>query len=225
MRRRLLLIALSCATAGTVVAVSAEDRLLFNGKDLDGWKQVGPGKFVIENGMLKSTGGMGLLYWSVGKLANGVLRVIYKSEKADSNGGVFIRIPEAPTEPWMPVNRGYEVEIDDSGEGYDATGVLYSLTKAKVRAARVRDWNTLEITLDGPCTRVTLNGELVTDYTEGEAVPEKKKPWEPDRGPRPADGFIGLQNHADTDVIFFKEVGFRSLGRSACAAPLPSPRS
>ena len=208
---RLFLIALSCTAA--VPVVSAEDRLLFNGKDLAGWTQVGPGVFVIENGMLKSTGGMGLLYWSVGKLGNGVLRVVYKSEKVDSNGGVFIRIPEAPTEPWMPVNRGYEVEIDDSAEGYGATGVLYSLTKAKARPARAGDWNTLEIMLDGPRTRVTLNGELVTDYTEGEPVPKKTKDWEPDRGPRPVEGFIGLQNHADKDVILFKEISFRSLGR------------
>jgi hypothetical protein len=213
MRLNLLLIALSCAALGPVIASSAGDKLLFNGRDLAGWKHVGPGEFVIENGMLKSTGGMGLLYWSVGKLGNGVLRVVYKSEKADSNGGVFIRIPEAPTEPWMPVNRGYEVEIDDSGEGYGATGVLYSLTKAKARPARVREWNTLEITLDGPRTLVTLNGEIVTDHTEGEPVPEKEKEWEPDRGPRPAEGFIGLQNHADKDVILFKEISFRSLGR------------
>jgi hypothetical protein len=206
-------IALSCATAGPLVGASAEDKPLFNGKDLAGWTQVGPGKFVIEDGMLKSTGGMGLLYWNVRKLGKGVLRVVYKCEKADSNGGVFIRIPEAPTEPWMPVNRGYEVEIDDSGEGYDATGVLYSLTKAKARPAKARDWNTLEIALDGRRTRVTLNGELVTDYTEGKPVPEKKNPWEPDRGPRPADGFIGLQNHADNDVIFFKEISFHSLRR------------
>lgn len=44
-------------------------------------------------------------------------------------------------------------------------------------------------------------------------MPKKKKQWEPDRGPRPAEGFIGLQNHADKDVIFFKEISFRSLGR------------
>ena len=29
---------------------------LFNGKNLDGWQHVGPGQFVIENGMLKTQG-------------------------------------------------------------------------------------------------------------------------------------------------------------------------
>jgi len=210
MPARLPAIALALAVAATE-ADGAELRPLWNGKDLTGWTQVGPGQFVVENGVLRTSGGMGLLYWSGGKLGNGVIRVVYRTEKADTNGGVFIRIPEAPTEPWMPVNRGYEVEIDDSGKEYGATGVLYSLTKAKARAGRPGEWNTLEITLDGPRTRVTVNGELVTDYTEGEPVPEKKERWEPDRGPRPREGFIGLQNHAEKDIVFFKEVSFLPL--------------
>ena len=34
---------------------------LFDGRSLDGWEHVGPGKFVIENGVLRTEGGMGLL--------------------------------------------------------------------------------------------------------------------------------------------------------------------
>ena len=37
---------------------------LFNGRDLTGWEHVGPGRFVIENHMLKTEGGMGLLWYS-----------------------------------------------------------------------------------------------------------------------------------------------------------------
>ena len=36
-------------------------------------------------------------------------------DNGGGNSGVFIRIPEKPTEPWMPVNRGYEVQINDAG--------------------------------------------------------------------------------------------------------------
>ena len=72
-------------------------------------------------------------------------------------------------------------------------------------------WNTLEITLEGDRTRVTVNGVLVTDYREGQAVPPKVKTWEPDRGPRPIRGYIGLQNHSDKDVVFFREVTVRPL--------------
>lgn len=38
-------------------------RQLFNGKDLTGWKQVGPGSHYVEDGLIKSKGGMGLLVW------------------------------------------------------------------------------------------------------------------------------------------------------------------
>jgi hypothetical protein len=37
-------------------------RPLFDGRSLDGWEHVGPGRFVVENGMLRTEGGMGLLY-------------------------------------------------------------------------------------------------------------------------------------------------------------------
>jgi hypothetical protein len=208
---RLVKVVLTHSLVALAVVASAEEKSLWNGKDLTGWKEVGPGQFVIENGLLKTTGGMGLLYWTGGKVGNSVIRVVYKNEKKESNSGVFIRIPEAPTEPWMPVNKGYEVQIDDANDDYHSTGVLYSLTKAKARPGKPGEWNTLEITLDGPRTRVTVNGELVTDYTEGEPVPEKKESYEPDRGPRPAEGYFGLQNHNDKDVVFFKEITLRPL--------------
>jgi hypothetical protein len=73
------------------------------------------------------------------------------------------------------------------------------------------EWNTMEITFDGPRTIVLVNGEKVTDYTEGQTVPAKKKSFEPDRGPRPSQGYIGLQNHSDKDVVYFKEVSVGSL--------------
>ena len=36
---------------------------LFNGKDLTGWKHIGPGSFAVEEGALVSSGGMGMLYY------------------------------------------------------------------------------------------------------------------------------------------------------------------
>src|SRR5689334_7034717 len=41
---------------------------LFNGRDLEGWQHVGPGQFVIEDGVLRSEGGMGLLWYTGEKL-------------------------------------------------------------------------------------------------------------------------------------------------------------
>jgi hypothetical protein len=190
---------------------------LFNGKNLNGWKHVGPGGDTVEDGLIHTHGGMGLLYWTESKLGDCVIRVVYKMRDKNDNSGVFVRIPIAPTEPWMPVHYGYEVQIDNHPETsnedeYHVTGTLYSLTKPLAKPGKPGpEWNTMEITLDGPRTVVAVNGEKVTDYTEGEPVPEKKFDFEPERGPRPNYGYIGLQNHSDNDIVFFKEVAVRPL--------------
>jgi len=184
---------------------------IFNGKDLAGWKHVGDGTFLVQNGLLKTVGGMGLLYYSPEQLGNVVIRVIYKTTSKTSNSGVFIRIPEPPTEPWMPVNKGYEVQIDDNGDEYHVSGVLYSLTKTTLRPGIPGQWNILEITLDSNRTAAILNGVKTTDYVEGQAVPPKRQWWEPDRGPRPYSGYIGLQNHSEDDTVFFKEISLKSI--------------
>lgn len=67
----------------------------------------------------------------------------------------------------------------------------------------------MEITLDGARTLLVVNGVTVTDFHEGDAVPPKLKPYEPERGPRPAAGYIGLQNHGDRDVVLFREISVR----------------
>ena len=183
---------------------------LYNGENLDGWEHVGPGNFIIEDGILKSQGGMGLLWFTGQKFSNVKLRIVYKGAD-ENNAGVFIRIPEKPTEAWMPVNKGYEVQIDDREDEWHKTGVLYSLTKAKASPGIAKEWNTMEITLKGNRTIVHVNGVLVTDFTEGDAVPKKTLDYEPDRGPRPDVGYIGIQNHGDKDVIEFKEVSYTNI--------------
>jgi hypothetical protein len=198
-------------------AQSGEWQQLFNGKDLTGWKHVGPGSHRVEDGLIKSEGGMGLLYWTGGKLGNCVIHVEYRMRDHNSNSGVFIRIPLEPREEWMPVHYGYEVQIDNEPEksnedDYHITGTLYSLTKPLAKPGKPGpEWNTMEITLDGPRTIVVLNGVKVTDYKEGDPVPARKFPFEPQLGPRPLEGYIGLQNHSDTDVVFFKSVAIKKL--------------
>jgi hypothetical protein len=198
-------------------AQSGEWKQLFDGKDLVGWKHVGPGEMTVEDGLIRTHGGMGLLYWTGGKLGDCVIRVVFKMRDQNDNSGVYIRIPIEPREAWMPVHYGYEVQIDNEPEksnedDYHITGTLYSLTKPLAHAGKPGpQWNTMEITLDGPHTTVVLNGVKVTEFTEGDPVPAKKFQFEPERGPRPQEGYIGLQNHSDNDIVFFKEVALKML--------------
>ena len=198
-----------------------EWRQLFNGKDLTGWKHAGPGFMSVENGLLRGNGGMGLLYWEGEKFGNCMIKIVFKMEKTNSNSGVFIRVPVEPREEWMPIHYGYEVQIDNMPElsdedEYHYTGTVYSLSKPLAKPGKPGpEWNTMEITLDGPRTIVFVNGEKVTDYKEGDSVPGRKFDFEPIRGPRPDSGYLGVQNHGEADVVFFKEIAVKPLDKAS----------
>jgi len=196
--------------AGSLGAQS-ERQALFNGKNLDGWEHVGPGSFVVEDGFLKTRGGMGLLWYTREKIERATVRVVFRLTAKDADSGLFIRIPERPTEPWMPVNRGYEAEIGDWPDEYSRAGVLYRFTGTQLHPLKpLGEWNTMEVTIDGPHTIIFVNGEKITDFHEGDSVPAKKESSDPERGRRPDSGYIGLQNEPGPEVDF-KEVSLLPL--------------
>src|SRR5258708_19247797 len=137
------------------------------------------------------------------------MRVVCEMRGVNDKSGVFMRIPLEPREEWMPVHYGYEVQIDNHPETsnedeYHITGTLYSLTKPLAKPGKPGpEWNTMVITLDGPRTIVVLNEVTVTDYTEGQPVPERKFNFQPQHAPRPIHRSIALQTHLDNDIPFF----------------------
>jgi len=101
------------------------------------------------------------------------------------------------------VHYGYEVQIDNHPENfneddYHVTGTLYSspspLRKPGKPGPNGTPW---KFTLDARTPLSVLNGVKVTDYTEGQPVPEKKFDFEPEHGPRPDEGW-SAQNHSTT---------------------------
>ncbi len=190
-------------------------RPLFNGKNLDGWAvadaQGKPG-FTVVNGVIRTQPGHGMLWYTREKLGNGALRVVYRMSNRKGNSGIFIRIPTEPATEGIAVHRGIEVQIDDNDNDWHRTGVLYSMNQAKARPSRpAGQWNTMEIVMQGLRTIVRLNGVLVTDYDGVSPVPPRQHDYEPERGPRPEYGYIGLQRHDDRAVIGFREVSFRPM--------------
>ena len=188
---------------------------LFDGRDLAGWaiagRRGGP-DFVAENGAIHTAPGRGMLWYTRRKLANGTLRLVYRMSGPHGNSGVLIRIPAPPPDEDFAIHHGIEVQIDDRDDDWHCTGVLYSMTKALARPYKpAGEWSAMDITLRGLRTIVKLNGVLVTDYDGVGPVPERTHPWEPRRGPRPADGYIGLQHHDDRAVIYFREISFQPL--------------
>ncbi len=200
---------LALLVLGSLCAI-AQWKPLFNGKDASGWKHVGPGSFAVEDGMLKTVGGMGLLYFEREKFGNATVRVVFKTSADKDNAGVVIRLPEPPGDAWYGVHNGYEVQIDGGGDEWHCTGAIYSLSKVSERTQKpTGEWNTMDITLDGAVTRITLNGEVVNVFDPSKPVPERKQWFEPVRGPRPDSGYIGLQNHDARSTVWFKEISVR----------------
>src|ERR1700687_385520 len=162
----LITLVIAALTAGVVPAARAQSdwKQLFDGKDLVGWKHVGPGGMTVEDGVIRTHGGMGLLYWAGGKLGDCVIRVVYKMRDQNDNSGRYIRIPIEPREAGMPVHCRYEVQIDNEPEksnedDYHVTGTLYSLTKPLARPDKPgAERNTMAITLAAPPTTASLYG-------------------------------------------------------------------
>ena len=200
------------------VPLFAAEHRLFNGKDLAGWARIPrhegapagetPG-FVVRDGLLVSIPDAPEddLWYTPEKIGNATLRVVYKVSAPAANSGVFIRIPAPPKSEDDAINKGIEVQIQDTGDDYHCTGVLYSMTQAKARPYRpAGEWNTLEIAMRGPRTIVKLNGEVVTDYDGKAPVPPKHGQYEPERGPRPDTGYIAIQHHGGAETLWFKEI-------------------
>ncbi len=198
-----------------VAPCSAREQL-FNGRDLTGWSFLPSHKtvFFVENGLLRTGGAKGMLWYTREKFGDATIRVVFRMSSDQGNSGLFIRIPERPRSENDAIHKGIEVQIDNRDDDWHCTGTLYSMTKAKARPSKpAGEWNTMDVTLDGLRTIVHLNGVLVTDYDGLSEVPARRMPWEPRRGPRPAAGYIGLQNHDRSAIIWFREISVERLNR------------
>jgi hypothetical protein len=175
---------------------------LFNGVVLGGWRHAGRGGFRIENGILVTEGGLGLLWYSARQFGNFELKVDWKVTKKSDNSGVFVRFP-TPTlsnkpggDPKIAIEEGYEIQIDDEGapdgEMIHKSGAIYKVRPpVKVASKPPGEWNTFVIRVERQIYNVTLNGERVITNFKG------------DRSPR---GHMGLQNHSPKDRVFFRNI-------------------
>jgi hypothetical protein len=208
-----ILIVLAAFTLATFPAglwgQSAEWRPLFNQRDLSGWDHVGEGAVVVEDGLMKTVGGLGLLVYSVEPFGPAELRVEYRYT-ADANSGVFIRLPTSRPDP-APPYPGHEIQIQNAESPYHTTGSVYTVSAVAARPSSPDVWNTMIIRIEGDRTLVHINGVLVTDYREGDPAPPRGEWWEPERGDRPSRGYIGIQNHPVGPPVYFRTVEVRSI--------------
>jgi sugar phosphate isomerase/epimerase len=169
-----------------------------------GWNHYGPGYFELDakTGVLKSQGGMGLLWYSRKMFKDFVLELDFKCSRKDTNSGVFVRVPEVPTSDDY-IYHSFEIQIFDDGEGVHATGAAYDAAAPSAMASKpVGEWNHFKITFQGRRLQVELNGVQVMDW---QAEPRGKvKDFA-------AKGYIGLQNHDSQSPVFFRDIFIKAL--------------
>jgi hypothetical protein len=130
--------------------VYGEPIVLFNGKDLKGWRATGENQWVVEDGVLRSKkSGSNLMTEKT--FTDFQLHIEFRYQK-ESNSGVYLR-------------GRYEVQIDDS-KGMDPwvghLGAIYGfLTPSEMVAKDPGVWQSYDITLRGRMVTIVANNKLV----------------------------------------------------------------
>jgi len=173
---------------------------LFSNENLKQWRQCGPGRFVMTNGIATGQGGMGLWWFAGRQFTNFVLRGEFVQEQEIADSGVFLRFPDPGKDPWVAVHKGHEMEIGDPAPK-DPTwrnGSIYPFqASVKANTKPVGQWNDYEITCRGQTYTVRINGEEVTEWTD----PKQ----------RTSAGYVGLQNYNDGKTVRHRNLRIKEL--------------
>jgi hypothetical protein len=149
------------ATLMLSLSLTAQEKELFNGENLDGWTIYGTEKWYVEDGVLVCESGPDKGYGYLGTdehYKNFILELEFLQE-ADGNSGVFIRSTVDGT-----TVSGWQVEVAPPGlhtggiyESYGRNWLIKPDPK-KDKALKMGEWNTMKIKADGDEITSWLNG-------------------------------------------------------------------
>jgi type 1 glutamine amidotransferase len=213
---------------------------IFDGtaQSLANWSQAPGGRFDLQpDGSIRSSGGLGMLWYSQKAFADFSVRLQFRDIAPDghrANSGVFTRFPDprtpldkrptgscgtqgpARTSPaWVAIYCGQEIQIYDGDSGEpQKTGSVYNFSSLGLDKARVTpkdQWNDYEVRVVGQHYTIIRNGVVINEFDN---TPGKQS----SRGGDPStdlrqfiSGFVGLQNHSDNDLIEFRNIRVREL--------------
>jgi hypothetical protein len=149
----------------------AQDSLLFNGKNLDGWGIYGTEKWYVDEGVLICESGADKDYGYLGteKIYKDFILTLEFKQNSNGNSGVFIR----STVDGIKV-KGWQVEVAPMGlhtggvyESY-GRGWLIKPDSEKEKVLKEGEWNTLKIKVQGTKLTSWLNGTKMVDFDDEE---------------------------------------------------------
>jgi len=183
MRQAALLTALACLLALPAIAAEAEEEaiaptktiVLFNGKDLTGWKIVNgrEGTWKVEDGLIKCAGRPGG-YIRTEKAYKNYKFVMEWRFLKKGNSGVLVHM-SGPDKVW-PKSIECQGMFQNQGDFFVIGGTECKEHKGKKgrRVAKkgphnekpLGEWNLYEIVCDGDTVRPYVNGKLMNEATE-----------------------------------------------------------
>lgn len=174
---------------------------LFDGKTLTGWRQIGPGEWKIEEGVIYGTKDAsdkahGHLI-TTKKYSDFTLRLKYKANRG--NSGLYFRVEEGGRAGVL----GFQAEIDpvkDVGGLYETGGRTWVVQPDPEQVKtwhKPGQWNEMSVTAIGRSIVVHVNG---------------KKSAELKDDPGRTEGYIALQLHGGQDMdVQFKDIQIREI--------------
>ena len=208
--------------AGSFIMIScqikeAEYTELFNGKDLTGWTaNEHPESFKVEEGLLVANGPISHLFYT-GDFKKGVfhnfeLKAMVKTEP-NSNSGIIFHTQE---QPYGPLLRGYEVQINNSYERegdfqeLKKTGSIYGIRNVYYPTVNDNEWFELMFRVVENRCEVFVNGVKVVDYIQPD------EPYRPknDKLKVFSSGRLALQCHDEQSKVYFKSIQVKPLPKA-----------
>lgn len=192
--------------------------LLFNGRDLTGWKaNSDPGAFVVTDGTLTAHAthptNRGHLFTidENGKLLSfkNFELIIEARGEANSNSGIFFHTDMETRDGKLHLKNGYEIQLNSTKKEKRKTGSLYDVQDLTTSPVDETDWFTIRIRVEGKHIQAWINDTQTVDYTEPEN-PERS-PQRAGRLLNPKGGAIALQAHDDKSTFHFRDIRIRRL--------------
>ena len=184
----------------SIATSKAQEKSLFNGKDLSGWKIYGTEKWYVEDGLLVCESGPDKEYGYLATVDN------YKDfdlsvdflQEADGNSGVFFRSSIEGTRI-----TGWQAEVAPPGHNtggiYESYGRGWLIQPDPAKEnLKMGEWNTLRVRVVGDHVTTWLNGTEMIDLKD-EKIGE-------------ADGSIALQIHSGGGIrVKWKNLKIKEL--------------
>jgi hypothetical protein len=178
-----------------------------------------------------------MLWYAKQSYANYSLKLQFKDIAPGdnrANSGVFVRFPDPRTplaqrppgscgtvgsartsQAWVAIFCGHEIQIyDGTGSEPQKTGSVYNFDQRSLDQAGVtpkNQWNDYEIQVVGQHYKIIRNGVVINEFDNTPGQQSSRAGDPPTDLRQFTDGYIGLQNHSDNDLIEFRNIRIKPL--------------